>query len=857
MRSASDGPDGHPEVVVVHLLPVHPRQPTHSPQSANRTGDSPRGVPLVRRRHAPPSDTGTSVTRVASFPELVRLRTDLGPEDVAWLQLLQADWQIVADLSFADLVLWVRDREDDGFWACAQMRPTTGPTAYVDDIVGTHVPAGRRSLLDQAWAQGRIVREGDPEWRDEVPVRGEAIPVVRAGRVIGVVARHTNLLGVRTPSRLELSYLQTAADLTTMIAAGEFPAPGQRSDHADSPRVGDGFLRVDADARVVYASPNAQSVFRRLGFSGDLAGQLLPDLTRDLVPARRRPDEETLSAVLGGRAHRDVEIATDVAALIVRAIPLRRDGTHQGGLILVRDVTELRRRDRELVTKDATIREIHHRVKNNLQTVAALLRLQARRIDSDGGEGGPGGGGAPGRVDRDRARDAEPGGRGDGRLRRDRRPARGDGHRGQRAHRTGRRARTGEFGILPSESANALAMVLTELLQNAVEHGYADGDSPSATVRSRSASTGSSAACTSPSTTTDAGCPRASPSTGRRTSGSRSCARSWSPSWAASSSWRRDRAAAPRGRVVVGRHVAVDLRLSMPAAGSRLTRALLIPRPTASRRAHPRAGVAALESAALVLAETAPDPMILAGLEGPLQALLAHVAASADLLGLLDLEDGRTGVADREEQFRVLVEARGTVAPIHGVGRSFEVVVQARMLRPAGARVRRFVNVYTCGSPRVSISGPNIKGCGRFVESQPGADWTAGARFVSRLPRVTAPDNPPPLTVAASLVAVQGVVLVGLGITDLANIDPDRRAVAISGAVFFGGYGLALLACAIGLVRRVAWVRGPVLLTQLVQLGIAWNVRDFWPLAVSMAVASAVVLAGVLHPASVDALASE
>src|SRR5207248_11469710 len=49
--------------------------------------------------------------------------------------------------------------------------------------------------------------------------------------------------------------------------------------------------------------------------------------------------------------------------------------------VLVRDITEVRRRDRQLVTKDATIREIHHRVKNNLQTVAALLRLQARRVE--------------------------------------------------------------------------------------------------------------------------------------------------------------------------------------------------------------------------------------------------------------------------------------------------------------------------------------------------------------------------------------------------------------------------------------------------------------------------------------------
>ena len=67
----------------------------------------------------------------------------------------------------------------------------------------------------------------------------------------------------------------------------------------------------------------------------------------------------------------------------MRSIPLRPQGDHIGALILVRDVTDLRRRDRELVTKDATIREIHHRVKNNLQTVAALLRLQARRMDNE------------------------------------------------------------------------------------------------------------------------------------------------------------------------------------------------------------------------------------------------------------------------------------------------------------------------------------------------------------------------------------------------------------------------------------------------------------------------------------------
>jgi two-component system, sensor histidine kinase PdtaS len=414
---------------------------------------------------------------VPTLTELARTRTDLGPEDVAWLQLLLADWQVIADLSFADLVLWLPDRDGSGYWAAAQMRPTTGPTAYVDDLVGVFVAKGRRPLIDSAHEHGRVAREGDPEWRDDIPVRVEAIPVRREGRILGIIARNTNLLGVRTPSRLELAYLQTATDLTQMIAGGYFPFPGQRSDHADSPRVGDGFLRIDAVGRVTYASPNALSVYRRLGLTTDLTGLDLAETTRALVPAARRPEEEELSAVLGGRVPRDTEIGSDTV-LILRTIPLRPSGAHIGALVLLRDVTDLRRRDRELVTKDATIREIHHRVKNNLQTVAALLRLQARRIDVP--EGRQALEEAVRRVgsiaivhetlsqafdefvdfddvaDRLRLMVAEVSASGSfqGRV---------------VSHREG------SFGTLTAELATPLAMVLNEVLQNAVQHGFGGG----------------------------------------------------------------------------------------------------------------------------------------------------------------------------------------------------------------------------------------------------------------------------------------------------------------------------------------------------------------------------------------------
>jgi two-component sensor histidine kinase len=402
----------------------------------------------------------------------VRAHTSLVDEDVAWLQQLMADWQILADLSFADLVLWLPDSDGAGWWAAGQIRPTTGPTALVDDVIGTFVPAGRRPMLDEAYERGRIVREGDPELRDVVPVRVETVPVRRGARLIACVARSTNLIGVRTPSRLELSYLETAGDLTQMIAAGEFPQGAQRHEHSDSARVGDGFVRLDAAGRVGYASPNALSAFRRLGLQGDLTGLVLADLARQLIPPRRRVDEETLSAVLGGRAARDLELASDEVTLSVRSIPLRPVGERIGAAVLVRDITELRRRDRELVTKDVTIREIHHRVKNNLQTVAALLRLQGRRMTD------PAARGALEEAERrvgsiaivhetlSHAVDEE---------------AEFDQVADRLCAMVGevsgveipvRVRREGSFGHVPASAATSLAMVLTELLQNAVEHGY-------------------------------------------------------------------------------------------------------------------------------------------------------------------------------------------------------------------------------------------------------------------------------------------------------------------------------------------------------------------------------------------------
>jgi two-component sensor histidine kinase len=420
---------------------------------------------------------------VPSLHDIAQSRADLSGEDLDWLHLLLADWQLLADLSFADLLLWLPVSERGGFVVGAQMRPTTGPTAYHDDVVGTMVARGRRPQLDAAFDQGRICRERDPDWPGDVPVREETIPVVRAGRVVAVVSRHTNLAAARTPSRLELTYLRTADDLAVMVSQGRFPVPGAVHRVSLAPRVGDGLIRLDADGVVTFASPNALSAYRRLGLAADLSGTRLGDVTADLVE-RAAPVDEPLAVVVGGTLRREAEIEAAGTTVRLRVIPLDPDGVRTAALVLCRDVTEVRHRERELVGKDATIREIHHRVKNNLQTVAALLRLQGRRLGAEDETARAALHEAERRigsialVHETLARTAESG------VDFDEVADRVAGMMGELGARGEVRVRReGSFGLLGPEVATPLALVLVELVQNAVEHGLAQRDHGGGTVQ--------------------------------------------------------------------------------------------------------------------------------------------------------------------------------------------------------------------------------------------------------------------------------------------------------------------------------------------------------------------------------------
>ena len=410
--------------------------------------------------------------------ELARAHTELSPAAFSHLQRLMASWGMLADLCFADLLLFVpANTSGSKFVVLGQMRPTSTQTLHWEDFVGKVIDETARPLVARAWRLGEIV-EGEMvvAGRDE-PARAQCIPVRwrgessedGRGEVLAVLSRESALTVRRSPGELERVYVETFVRFARMIVKGEFPFPVEEVGSSESPRVGDGALLLDEGRRVAYSSPNAINALHRMGIHSNAEGMRLDELDADESAVK-----QAFEAALPVTA--ELERPGEVI-VVLRCIPLLDDGRVTGALLLLRDVSDLRRRDRLLLSKDTTIREIHHRVKNNLQTISSLLRLQARRVEPGAGRlaleeaerrirsialvhevlsRDVGSQVAFNEILHWLVRMASEG------LPSPDRPVRFDV--------------VGDSGELAAEVATPLAVVLTELLQNAVEHAFPEDD---------------------------------------------------------------------------------------------------------------------------------------------------------------------------------------------------------------------------------------------------------------------------------------------------------------------------------------------------------------------------------------------
>lgn len=407
-------------------------------------------------------------------------QTALTQEDKERLSELIAEWQLLSDLSFADLILWIPKRKDyqswpEGFVATAHIRPTTAATVFAYDVIGEELSWGDNPHLDRALSQGEIVRDTEPEQIGDILIKEETVPVLFNGHIIAVISRHRDAVQMRSASKLELNYREIAHKIYRMISEGTFPIQNSIYRAESAPRVGDGLIRLDANGSIIYASPNARSAMSRAGWDAELEDHIFGTVIEAIATSDGEATDETWAAIFSGKNLRRTDLDNGRAILDLLVIPLTEGSDRIGAIVLLRDVTELRRRDRALLTKDATIREIHHRVKNNLQTVSALLRLQSRRVDDP--EASQALAEAVRRVasiaivhETLSTSSAET-------VLFDEVYDRIIRNAIELSARPIQLHKTGEFGVFGAQQATPLALVITELIHNSLEHGLeTEGD---------------------------------------------------------------------------------------------------------------------------------------------------------------------------------------------------------------------------------------------------------------------------------------------------------------------------------------------------------------------------------------------
>ncbi len=290
--------------------------------------------------------------------ELLKGKSNLNSEEIAQIKRVASDWQLIADFSFADLAIWVKSKSGLQL-AVAQVRAATAATVFPKDFVNDEVT----ELFIGAGV--------------------DYFPICLHNQQIATIARHRNSAATRSSGRLESEYQAIAQLLLEMVGEGTFPYETAISSLNPSPRVGDGFIHLDKNGIVVYASPNGRSAFSRLGWESELEGVPLTDVVSSISKQSNIDHQASFNSL----DVTQIELESIGGSIELTLLPLLQSGVRLGSVVLLHNVTEIRRRERDLLLKDATIKEIHHRVKNNLQTVSALLRLQSRRVEDEKARG--------------------------------------------------------------------------------------------------------------------------------------------------------------------------------------------------------------------------------------------------------------------------------------------------------------------------------------------------------------------------------------------------------------------------------------------------------------------------------------
>ncbi|OXS76686.1 sensor histidine kinase [Domibacillus enclensis] len=302
-----------------------------------------------------------------ALEQLCRLYTDLTDSDIQVLKETAKTLPLYAELSGHYMFIDCMMKSSGQAVVVAEALPRTPEAAYKESVVGkivfeTFEPGvhyshrtGKKSIRHRA-----ITQEGKMVEQSVVPIRNDQ------HEVIGTLITEAEIAGAagsfaKAAERPNISFGSEALGHLLADTVDDYPIV--------TDLLMEIFLVTDADQRLVYANPAGVRFIHEMNEAEDIQNKPILTLLPFLTELLEHQEEVFIS-----------EVSVASKTLEVKKVKMHsKTNELKGILFIIQDLTELRTKEKELLMKSVVIKEIHHRVKNNLQTVASLLRLQMRK----------------------------------------------------------------------------------------------------------------------------------------------------------------------------------------------------------------------------------------------------------------------------------------------------------------------------------------------------------------------------------------------------------------------------------------------------------------------------------------------
>lgn len=293
-----------------------------------------------------------------TIKELCRRYTDLSDREIAQIEHVSGTLQLLADLEDADTFVDCPASGGDAI-VVAEAKPSRVPSSYKKSVVGMLARQENEPAVARTFRLGTATKQMKAITQESAQVIQTVEPIRNGHRVIGVLIVEKRIDEQHQINERihfsQQSYLNIANALTHMV--GE--------DNWLTECIDEALIMVDRRGVVAFRNSLAKNLYIQLGFVGEVLGQLYENIRlTDVDPVKD-----------GGYSAQETAVGKHF--LSIKYINL--DAPDMSFAVVIRDITGIKEQEKELILKSVAIKEMHHRIKNNLQTIASLLRLQVRR----------------------------------------------------------------------------------------------------------------------------------------------------------------------------------------------------------------------------------------------------------------------------------------------------------------------------------------------------------------------------------------------------------------------------------------------------------------------------------------------